>query len=130
MLDLQYVYLMRKRGSRKHKIGISKRPKSRLASVRRGVRSDVQIVMCRKVFFARIVEQFLHHYFTTTRFFFHAAGRTAGRTEWFRFNIIERWTARAWILFFGWFPQLFLLAAIAYAMIKYDEAFGLFPEDW
>ena len=121
---------MRKRGSRKHKIGISKRPKSRLPSVRRGVRAEVQIVVCRKVFFARIVEQFLHHYFATTRFFFHNAGRTAGRTEWFRFNIFERWTARAWILFFGWFPQLMLLLAIGFAMTKYDEAFGLFPEDW
>lgn len=118
---------MRKRRSRKHKIGISRKPKRRLTSVRKGAGADVQIVVCRKVFFARLVERFLHHYFATTRFFFHRAGRTAGRTEWFRLNFIERWVARAWIIFFGWFPQLVLLALIWYGLVKYDEAFGLFP---
>lgn len=127
MLDYQYVYLMRKQGSRKHKIGISHRPKRRLTTVRKGVRADVNIVVCRKVFFARGVEKFLHNYFLTTRFFFHNAGKGAGRTEWFRFNIFERWTARAWIIFFGWFPQLVMLGAIWYALVQYDEAFGLFP---
>lgn len=121
---------MRKRGSRKHKIGISRKPKRRLAGVRKGAGTDVDILICRRVFFARVVEQFLHHYFATTRFFFHNAGRTAGRTEWFRFNIFERWTARAWIIFFGWFPQFLLLAVIGYALIQYDQAFGLFPDDW
>lgn len=118
---------MRKQGSRKHKIGISRQPKRRLSTVRKGVMADVSIVVCRKVFFARSVERFLHNYFLTTRFFFHGAGRGAGRTEWFRFNFFERWTAHAWIIFFGWFPQLLLLAAIAYCLMQYDAEFGLFP---
>lgn len=129
MLDYQYVYLMRKRASRKHKIGISRVPKRRLATVKRGVGSDVQIIVYRRVFFARSVEQFLHHYFAATRFFFHGAGSGAGRTEWFRLSWLERWTARAWIIFFGWFPQIVVLAGIWYVLMQYDAEFGLFP-DW
>jgi len=127
VLDYQYVYLMRKRGSRKHKIGISRQPGRRRGTVQRGLGAEVQIVVCRKVFFARVVERFLHGYFAATRFLFHRAGKGAGRTEWFYLSMIERWTARAWIIFFGWFPQLLLLAAIWYALVKYDAAFGLFP---
>lgn len=119
---------MQKRGSRKHKIGISKKPKRRLGTVRRGVGTDVQIIVTRKVFFARWVERFLHGYFSATRFLFRSAGKGAGRTEWFRLGLIERWTARAWIIFFGWFPQLLLIAIIWYGMVQYDETFGLFPE--
>lgn len=114
---------MRKRGSRKHKIGISRRPRRRLSSVRRGAGSDVQILIYRKVFFARLVERFLHHYFAATRFFFHRAGRTAGRTEWFRFSFLERWMARAWIVFFSWWPQVLVLALIWYSLVEYDRNF-------
>ena len=111
ILDYQYIYLMRKRGSRKHKIGISNNPKNRHRTIDRAVKGDVQLLLSKKVFFARAVEKSLHMTFDASRFLFRGQGRGAGHTEWFNFNFLERWWARIWIYGF-WAAPVILIASI------------------
>ena len=109
LLDYQYIYLMRERRSRRHKIGISAVPHKRWQTVNRAVRGDVKLLIYRKVFFARSVERYLHRFFGASRFILGKAGPGAGHTEWFHLNFLERWLARLWIELF-WLAPVLLLA--------------------
>ena len=114
-----YVYLMRKEGSSRCKIGIARQPEVRRRQVDRGVRGKVYIVYARPVLFARVVEKFLHTRFATLRFNFWQAGRSSGRTEWFHFWFWQRWLTIFWIGTFSLLPvfPLFIWAFIHY----YDD---------
>lgn len=116
LLDYQYIYLMRKRGSRKHKIGISRLPHRRWQTVNRAVPGNVDLLISRRVFFARWVERYLHLTFRASRFIFFRAGRGAGNTEWFNFNFLERWMARFWIQFFWLLPFLGVSALVVLSL--------------
>jgi len=117
LLDYQYIYLMRKRGSRKHKIGISKDPGKRWKTVDRAVPGNVQLLVKRKVFFARGVEKYLHLTFKASRFILGNTGKGAGNTEWFHFSFLERWFARLWIEVFWLLP--FLLVCVGAGLTLY-----------
>ena len=120
MLDRRYIYLMRKPGSRKHKIGISNNPGRRLKAVDSHVRGDVRMITCRKVFFAGFVEKYLHDLFSDSRFIFWRAGKKAGRTEWFDLNFLERWFVIGWINFFSVMQYIVILAIIVYVFSNYN----------
>lgn len=112
LLDYQYIYLMRERRSRRHKIGISAMPRKRWQTVNRSVNGKVHLLIYRKVFFARATERYLHGFFRASRFFLGNARAGAGRTEWFHFSFIERWIARLWIEIFWMAPAILLAAGI------------------
>ena len=116
LLDYQYIYLMRKKGSRKHKIGISHVPKKRWQTVNRAVSGEVELLVSRKVFFARAVEKYLHLTFQASRFFLKGAGKGAGHTEWFNFNFLERWWARIWIYTFWAAPVILTVSVLIIAL--------------
>ncbi len=116
LLDYQYIYLMRKRGSQKHKIGISNNPKNRHRTVNRAVDGKVELLLSKKVFFARTVEKSLHMTFQASNFLFKGQGRGAGYTEWFNFNFLERWWARLWIYFF-WMSPVLITVSLALVAI-------------
>lgn len=103
-LDFRYIYLMRKEGSTKHKIGISKDPLVRLEAVDKGVKGDVELIITRRVFYARWVEKYMHRFFAGKRFYYKEAGRQSGRTEWFEMSPPMRWVAKWIIEIYGLLP--------------------------
>lgn len=112
IFDYRYIYLMRKTGTRKHKIGISHNPITRRATVDKGIRGRVDLITARRVIFARRVESYLHKVFADSRFIFWRAGRGSGRTEWFDLNWLERLLVRGWIEIFGLIPVLLTVLII------------------
>lgn len=111
---ITYVYLMRKRGTRKCKIGIARKPEIRRRQVDRAVRGNVYLVYYRPVLFAAVAEKFLHSRFATMRFRLWQAGPGAGRTEWFHFNILQRAIVIFWIGTLSFLPVLLLLGWFFY----------------
>jgi len=120
--DYRYVYLMRKYGSSKYKIGIARNPELRRATVDKGIKGDVQLVMARKVILAGKVERYLHEYFAGKRFFFAQASKVSGRTEWFHLNFLERLFAKALIELFGLIPVVIMVGSFL--------LFWFWPTEW
>lgn len=118
---LQYVYLMRHRGTRKCKIGIARRPEVRLRQVDRAVAGKVELIYARPMLFAPLVEKFLHSRFATLRFRLSDAGQGAGHTEWFRLFFWQRLLVCFWIGTLSFLPILLLLIYVAYYF--YEEIF-------
>ena len=110
--DYRYIYLMRKKGTRKHKIGISHNPETRRNTVDKGVKGRVDLIIARRVIFARRVEHYLHGVFSDSRFTFWRAGKETGRTEWFDLNWLERFFVRFWIEAFGLIPVILAVIVI------------------
>ena len=122
--DYRYIYLMRKRGTRKHKIGISKNPQTRRVTVDKGVGGKVNLIIARKVIFARRVEQYIHGVFSDSRFTFWRVGKGSGRTEWFDLNWLERLFVRFWIELFGLIPVI-LTALLIWGLYLYGDQIEL-----
>lgn len=120
LFDYRYIYLMRKVGTRKHKIGISNDPNIRRTTVDKGIKGRVDLLIARRVIFARRVEQYIHGVFSDSRFTFWRAGRGSGRTEWFDLNWLERFFVRFWIEIFGLIP-LVLLVILLWVLYLYGD---------
>jgi hypothetical protein len=118
--DYRYIYLMRKSGTRKHKIGISNNPQTRRATVDKGITGKVNLIIARRVIFARRVEQYIHGVFSDSRFTFWRAGKESGRTEWFDLNWLERFFVRFWIEIFGLIPVI-LAALLIWVLYMYGD---------
>lgn len=125
-----YVYLMERikgkslyakvTGQAEVKIGLSRRPKSRLEQVNESLKGKTVLVQVIKVPNMRRTEKFLHSMFSDSRFTQKRAGKGAGKTEWFfvtwaEFVALLFWFfwLRAW---YGFLSYLFW-AALAIAII-------------
>lgn len=115
---LQYVYLMRHRGTRKCKIGIARDPRVRLRQVDRAVAGRVELIYARPMICAPLVEKFLHSRFATLRFHLTDAGQGAGHTEWFRLYFWQRLLVCFWIGTLSFLP---ILLALLYATYYYYD---------
>jgi len=97
-LDIRYVYLMREGKTRKHKIGIATNPQWRREDIAENLSQELRIIMARRVVGARRIEKKMHNIFHGDRFIYHRSG--SGKTEWFYFGMLDRWSAQLWL---DWF---------------------------
>ena len=117
----RYVYLLFAPLMWKWKIGIANCTVRRRADIDKDVYGPVFKVFRAKVRNAPALERKLHRFYAKNRRPLRFAGRSAGRTEWFRLNPFDVLYVVLWLFWeatLKWVVLLSILAMIVYQYLK------------
>ncbi len=105
------------------KIGISKTPMKRRASVDRSTKGNIDLILQAWFIFPRIFENRLHKMFDCSRFAIRTSGKSNGHKEWFYLNWLELLIVIAWIRWWQVRWWIFFIALFIGALLFSEALF-------